>query len=65
MRAYVPWAQVKEQEAAKAKPEEQEKGTKAKGTKAKELKPKVPRVVGILLSPSPGPIRTLSFRPEA
>ena len=39
MRAFVPWAQVKEQEAAKAKPEEQEKGTKAK-----ELKPKVPRV---------------------
>ena len=30
---------MKEQTAAKAKPEEQEKGTKAK-----ELKPKVPRV---------------------
>ena len=62
MRAYVPWAQVKEQEAAKAKPEEQEKGIKAK-----ELKPKVPRIPKQppLLSPSPGPIRTLSFRPEA
>ena len=62
MGAYAPWAQVKEQEAAKAKPEEQEKGTKAK-----ELKPKVPRIPKQppLLSPSPGPIRTLSFRPEA
>ena len=53
---------MKEQEAAKAKPEEQEKGIKAK-----KLKPKVPRIPKQppLLSPSPGPIRTLSFRPEA
>ena len=61
MRAYVPWAQVKEQEAAKAKPEEQEKGIKAK-----ELKPKVPRIPKQPpLVSRDRPIRTLSFRPEA
>ena len=49
MRAYAPWAQVKEQKAAKAKPDEQEKGTKAK-----KLKPKVPRVVGDTSVPQPG-----------
>ena len=49
MRAYAPWAQVKEQKAAKAKPDEQEKGTKAK-----KLKPKVPRIMGYTSVPQPG-----------